>query len=365
MRCVVPALLAVLASACGFSIASGGGADDGPGIDGGPISCTSSSWRDPAWTSRYPLAAQHARVTGSPGELVVPVVLTSADLVRARADGADLVFTAADGTTVLPFEIEAFDASRGALVAWVKLPLSSTTDTTFFLYFENPTHQIPVQAPTPWGEYLAVWHFHNDPIGVTPKIADSTPNANHASATGFEPTDKIAGRLDSAWRFDGVNNVATLTPFIHPAQFTIEAWIRPAAITGYHTLVDTMTNRRWFGIFTASGNLGIDYYDGTDHPANVPITLNAWHHMVASYIGSQLRYYLDGTQIGQTLTLTLPAQMSTLQIGFSNLGERMNAGVDELRIRTSGLTDNEVLTSYTAQNAPDQFIQPGSLQACR
>lgn len=365
MRPVVPALLALGASACGFSIGpSGGGADDVMGDDAGPIACKGSSWRDAAWKSRYPLSVQHARVTGAPGELVVPVVLTSADLMRARADGADLVFTALDGTTTLPFELEAFDATRGALVAWVKLPLSSATDTRFFLYFDN-ADATAIKPPDPWGDYLAVWHFHNDPIGVTPSIADSTANGNHAAATGFEPADKIPGKLDTAWRFDGANNAATLNPFIHPAQFTIEGWIRPAAITGYHTLVDNSLNRRWFGIFTSSTNLGIDYYDGADHPANVPITLNAWHHVVASYIGSQLRYYLDGTQIGNTLTLALPAQMAMLQIGFSNLGERMNGGVDELRIRTSGLQDDEVLTSYSAQSAPDQFIKPGSLEACR
>ena len=364
MRSVVPALLALGAAACGFSLpASGGGADD-VGDDAGAIPCASASWHDPAWKARYPLAAQRGRVTGTPGELVVPVVLTSGDLVRARGDGADLVFTAADGTTVLPFELEAFDASRGALVAWVRLPVSSAADVPFFLYFDNAAAAPPLR-PDPWTSYLAVWHFHTEPIGVSPSLADSTTNGNHATVMGFEPTDKVAGKLHTAWRFDGANNGATLSPFIHPAQFTVEAWIRPTAITSYHTIVDNNLNRRWFGIFTAGPNLGVDYWDGADHPANVAITLNVWHHVVASYLGNQLRLYLDGTQVGNTLTVSLPAQMSPLQIGFSNLGERFIGAIDELRVRTSGLTDEQVLTSYSAQSAPDQFVVPGALETCR
>ncbi|MBL9014224.1 MAG: hypothetical protein JNL83_08605 [Myxococcales bacterium] len=365
MRPAIPALFALCASACGFSVAaSGSGGDDG-GPDSGPTSCTSSTWRDPAWKSRYPLIVQSGRVTGTPGELVVPVVLTSAELKRARANGADLVFTAADGTTVLPFELDAFDASTGAVVGWVKLPMSSASDLTFYLYFDNASQAAPVPRPDPWTDYLAVWHFHDEPTGVTPSLADSTANANHATAMGFEPTDKVAGKLDSAWRFDGTNNGASLSPFIHPAQFTIEAWVRPAAITGYHTLIDNNMNRRWFGLFRYGTDLGVDYWDGADHPANVAITLNVWHHVVASYLGNQLRLYLDGTQVGNTVTLNLAAQMSPLQIGYSVAGERFNGTIDELRIRTSGLEDDEVLTSYTAQNAPDQFIKPGSLQTCR
>lgn len=364
MRPAVPVVLALGATACGFRVAAGGGADDVLDPDGGPIACTSSTWRDPAWKARYPLAVEHTRVTGAPGELVVPIVLTSGDLVRARADGADLVFTAADGTTILPFELEAFDAARGALVAWVRLPVSSATDLPFFLYFDNAA-AASVSRPDPWTGYLAVWHFHGDPIGVTPSLADSTANANHATIMGFEPTDKVTGKLDGAWRFDGANNGATLSPFIHPAQFTIEAWIRPAAITGYHTLVDNNMNRRWFGLFRYGADLGLDYWDGADHPANVAITLNVWHHIVASYAGNQLRLYFDGTQVGNTLTLNLPAQMSPLQIGYSVAGERFNGAIDELRIRTSGLTDAEVLTSYAAQSAPDQFVKPGALETCR
>lgn len=344
--------------------AIGGGGDDAGG-DAGPVSCTASSWKDRAWKSRYALAVQSARVTGTPGALTVPVVLTSAELKRARADGSDLVFTAADGKMTLPFEIEAFDATTGALVAWVDLPVSSASDLPFFLYFDNAAQATPVPRPDPWSDYLVVYHFHNDPIGVTPSISDSSANAKHATATGFEPTDKVVGKLDSAWRFDGQNNVATVAQFIHPAQFAVEAWIRPAAITGYHTIVDNMMNRRWFGIFTSGANLGVDYWDGVDHPTNVAITLNVWHHLVATYSGTQLRLYMDGTQLGNTLTLTLAAQMSQLQIGFSNLGERLNATVDELRIRTSGLTDAEVLTTYSAQNAPDQFVKPGALETCR
>ena len=73
-------------------------------------------------TRRHPIT-----VAGpSPALADVPVgIVIAGDTAlagHARPDGRDLAFTAADGTTVLPFEIERYDGATGALVAWVRVP---------------------------------------------------------------------------------------------------------------------------------------------------------------------------------------------------------------------------------------------------
>jgi hypothetical protein len=356
----VPALAA---TACSFSVPGGVAGDDIGSDEAGPVSCTAANWRDQAWRSRYPLAVQSARVTGTAPEFPVLVALTSGELTRAKPGGEDLVFTAEDGTTVLPYEIEGFDAVSGALRAWVRLPVSNTADTPFYLYFDNAAATKPT-VPDVWPDYLAVWHFNEDPGGVQGQARDSTVNQNHATAQGMESTDRITGKIGTAFRFDGNNNGMTLAPFIHPAHFTLEAWIRPTAITGYHTILDTQMNRRWLGIFTSGPNLGVEYYDGANHVQPTAITLNVWHHVVASYVGTTLRLYFDGDMLG-SVTLTLAAQMSTLQIGFSAIGEYFNGGIDELRIRTAGRAPGEIATTYANQNAPDTFVKPGPVESCR
>ena len=119
--------------------------------------------RDPAWAARYPLAVQRSRVTGTPGSFSVLVAITSGELVRARADGEDLVFTAGDGTSPLPYEIEQFDRTTGKLLAWVTLStISSTADTEFYLYFDYPDAPGPTLMDV-WPDHLAVWHLRDDP----------------------------------------------------------------------------------------------------------------------------------------------------------------------------------------------------------
>ena len=73
------------------------------------------------------------------------ITLTDVDLKDAahaghvgQADGGDLLFTSADGTTQLDHEIESYDPATGTLVAWVKVPtLSPATDTVLYLYYGN------------------------------------------------------------------------------------------------------------------------------------------------------------------------------------------------------------------------------------
>ncbi|MBA3463919.1 MAG: DUF2341 domain-containing protein [Deltaproteobacteria bacterium] len=355
---------ALAATACSFSVPAASVVREDARDDAEPTGCAAANWRDGAWRSRYPLAVERSRVTGSAPVLPVLVALTSGELVRAKPGGEDLVFTAGDGTTLLPYEIEGFDVTTGALRAWVRLTVSNTADTPIFLYFDNPAATKP-DVPDVWPDYLAVWHFNEDPGSVQGQARDSTINQNHATAQNMVSGDRVPGKIGTAFRFDGINNGMMLTPFIHPAQFMIEAWIRPTAITSYHTIVDTAANTRWLGLYNHQGSTGVEYWDGFDHMTNKVITLNAWHHVAVTYIGTTLRMFYDGVEIGTPVTLSLPAQMSSFHVGFSVRGEYFSGSIDELRVRTSARSAAEIATTYANQSAPDLFVKPGPLESCR
>jgi hypothetical protein len=76
------------------------------------------------------------------------------------AQGFDLRFEAEDGT-LLPHEVEAYDAGAGALEAWVRLPrLSAAAGARLFLYYGKPGQTASAADPAAlWGDYLAIWHL--------------------------------------------------------------------------------------------------------------------------------------------------------------------------------------------------------------
>ena len=98
------------------------------------------SWYNSGWGYRIAITINHATVAGPLTNFPVLIVLTSSSLSQfAQTSGNDILFTAGDGTNQLAHEIESYTSASGALVAWVNVPLlSSTADTNIYLYYGNP-----------------------------------------------------------------------------------------------------------------------------------------------------------------------------------------------------------------------------------
>ena len=102
-------------------------------------------------------------------------------LIVPPPDGSDIVF--ADETmTKLDHEIEKYDNSTGELIAWVRVPLlSSSTDTDIHLYYGNPSSPDQSNKTGVWdANYLTVLHMNNDPeVPGVDQIKDSSLNSYH------------------------------------------------------------------------------------------------------------------------------------------------------------------------------------------
>lgn len=100
------------------------------------------AWFDQGtWNARKSIMVDANQVDADITDYVLFVSL-SEPLIQAaaQADGDDLVFTGADGTTRLDHVVETYDSGSGTLEAWVSVPvLSSSVDTELFIYYGNAT----------------------------------------------------------------------------------------------------------------------------------------------------------------------------------------------------------------------------------
>ena len=90
------------------------------------------------------------------------------DFTKVKAGGADIRFADPDGT-LLPHEIELFDAAAKTCLAWVRVPrvdASSLTD-HIVLYWNNPAAAAIKAAvfDTALG-YVAVYHLGEERLGI-------------------------------------------------------------------------------------------------------------------------------------------------------------------------------------------------------
>ncbi|MFW9956393.1 MAG: LamG-like jellyroll fold domain-containing protein, partial [Candidatus Thorarchaeota archaeon] len=144
-----------------------------------------------------------------------------------QTDGDDIIFK--DGNMVLPHEIELFNqtynSTHAHLAAWIKVDVSSSTDTTISMYYGNPYIENQEKPSDVWNSnYVAVWHMNQDPSSST--ILDSTINGYDLTAAGFASDQRIFdGKVGTAISVDGINDRFGINGISGPVNdFTFQSW---------------------------------------------------------------------------------------------------------------------------------------------
>jgi hypothetical protein len=229
---------------------------------------------------------------------------------NAQADGTDILFTLADGTTKLSHEIESFDRASGTLVAWVKLPsLPTGTSTTLYMYYGNASAGIQQNPAGVWDStFQSVWHLNQPPNEPNANdVRDSVAPGDHGSSHGSMGTgNPVAGKIGNSLSFDGTNDyLSTGASLAGPQVFTLEAWVRTSAASGHKIigLEDTQTGE-------ASANFSSMLYVGTDGiirsgvydsaKKSLPgsaVADGGWHHVAMTFDTNidLLSLFFDGT----------------------------------------------------------------------
>ena len=187
---------------------------------------------DSNWQYRKQITIQGSEVTGGP-HASFPVLIqlaTDADLAAdAQDDGDDILFTSADETTKIPHEIESFNGSTGALVAWVKVDLNANpTNTVIYMYYGYSSASNQQNAGNVWSDYKGVWHL-NEAVSDESTAGthyDSTSNNNDGTQhNNNDATGKIARGQD----FDGDNDYISVpsNSSLQPTTVvTLSGWIK-------------------------------------------------------------------------------------------------------------------------------------------
>jgi uncharacterized protein (DUF362 family) len=218
----------------------------------------------------------------------------------------------------------------------------------------RPPQELGVEVPAT----AALWHFSEN-AGLT--TADATTNLNTGALNG--PT-WTTGRFGSGLSFDGVNDyvlVSDASSLDISGELTLEAWIKPTALTSYHVIVakrDNGASCNYQMSISATGEV-LAFYNGvTEYRSTLVPTAGQWNYAAVVQTAGALTFYLNG----QTQTMAGPASLTVnnqpVQIGGRSLGtipEAFNGTIDEVRITNRALTPSEIASYYSAELAEGRY----------
>ncbi len=339
-----------------------------------------TDWYDLAWHHRRSVTIQAAQVGGNVTNF--PVVLTVSDptlLGKLQSGAQDILITAADGKTKLSDEVELFDAASSTLVVWVSVPaLSTTTNTSLYLYYGNATCPDQQDAVHVWDAYdQGVWHLGETATagGTTAVHADSTGHGHSGAQNG---NSDAPGKLGRGQAFDGVSNyINIMTPgsvVIDTADCTISAWVRTSAAApqGFGLVTKAMgatsvANSKVLAV-VSNTKLGFQNTGNAAYSGSGPAVNDGnWHHVVwtQTMVGAAWDFYVDGIHdhFG-SLNLTPDGAGFTLRFGSVATGsayaDAFFAGtIDEVRISSTPRSAGWILTSFHNQGNPNAFAVLG------
>ncbi len=207
------------------------------------------AWHNTAWVHRKIITIDHTQVDADLTNFPVLINLTSdSDLAaKAQDNGDDILFTDSDGTK-LNHEIELFDGSNGQLIAWINVPvLSSTTDTILAMYYGNPSATNQENVAGVWdSDYVSVLHLSE----TSGTHYDSTVNGNTGTPQNGLIQDAI-GKIGGADDFGGANEFIDVgtDPYMdiyRPSHdFSVFMWVKRDNIADTHGLFSSGSSAQY------------------------------------------------------------------------------------------------------------------------
>jgi large repetitive protein len=227
----------------------------------------------------------------------------------------------------------------------------------FFLLFAGL-----LTASQGYGAGLIAAYSFDSITGTT--IADQS-GLGH-SATASNATWTATGHSGGAVSFNGTNAWVTVTdaPDLSlTTAMTVEAWVNPAALSGWRTVI--MKERPGglaYTLYASDDNAPPALYTNTG-AADVSavgsnlLTLNVWTHLAGTYDGTTVRLYVNGSLISsKPLSGNLVSSTSPLRIGGNSIwGEYFSGLIDDVRIYDRVLSNAEITTDM---NSPVSSTNP-------
>jgi hypothetical protein len=283
-------------------------------------------------------------------------------LVADGTNGYDIGFYSdAACTTLLDFEIESWNATTGAIVAWVRVPtLSSSVDTVLYVGAGDATIVASQQnAAGTWGSYLGAWHLESDGYSSShPGLSSRQLSCPfHAITHGAAQVGNgLSMTASSDWLLAGSSAFFATT-----ASFTVEAWVKPTSFGDYRTiLAKGYTGQRNYALFAeiTTGKPIASLTQGgvlKDIVGASPLSTSAFSYIVGTYDGTTFRLYTNGAADGSLAVSGATDDPGNFIVGAVDGVYPFVGTIDEPRVSSTARSASYITATYNNISSPSTF----------
>ena len=261
----------------------------------------------------------------------------------------------------------------GAAQTYTPAPGFSGTDSLSFTVSDGVAVSAPATVsitvrPGPTDGLVGWWKM-DETGGVV--VSDSSGRGHHGGMRGGA---WVAGRSGGALKLNGVDGYASIPDSEEMdslSALTIAAWIRidrmpPRLVAPLGKETGDQSYRVIVGSNGAAQFVAATSGDGwyaeggwVDAPANT-FSPGKWQHVVGTYDGARLRFYVDGRLIGtgsRDLSGAIADGVSPVTMGLAGDygGDYLDGCLDDVRIYSRALSSVEVRQLVAANGGPSLF----------
>jgi len=280
-------------------------------------------------------------------------------------EGYDFVFTAADGITTVPFEIERFDPTSGKLLAWVRPDslLPGVNPHEMFLYYgnkENVNGQSPLTFASP---FAAVWHLNG--------------GFKSSSETAF--AGETVGLKDEEGRFAGAKEFlaydATFATFEKndaldfSGNISVSAWIKSnERAENQYIFTNSFKNGGCNFYINKENKLVFEVINENGKTSSIErakegkkLEAGQWFSVTGVYNEKEgkLSTYINGVLDREIQATKAYSRGGNVVLGAVNekCHGYFNGTIDEVRIANAAFSAGYLATSYASESDPESFIK--------
>ena len=295
------------------------------------------------------------------------------------ANGTDLWFTDASGTTVYPHEVDTWNTSGDSFV-WVRLP-ELAQGTTFKMHWSDDAGDVPSASGNVWDDFVGVWHMNKGGTTAEPDATgnglDAVPSyvtTDNRSVMTTSSTDAIVGTSRNNQNVNGTgsSNYLKVSDYkgkmTSESHFSMSGWFKASGtMSGYFARIFSGCNgsQKYWDVVMQKNTTKLEAIGAGDgstfrsigNGATVP-TITSWFYLTVVWDDKTITAYANGSQIATGTVTVSNAQPSFFSIGgFGASNPRGWYGrYDEVRMYDGVLSADRIAADYATMNSPTMFL---------